>query len=136
MSESRVSSVIQEWAYPGQAHPQTHTPAPSSHEGSSNQLPQIDMIPYGPSQGLVRGGADDRVAEQMMALSYQPYTSSCLRTPNGGGPHQQQHHSSSQQVKIPRLPSESPLALLRYRPHADFLVFPTSRTSPCSFFRP
>lgn len=101
MSESRVSSVIQEWAYPGHTQPQTHTPAPSSHEGSSNQLPQIDMIAYSHSQGLVRGGADDRVAEQMMAMSYQPYTSSCLRTPSGGGSHQQQNHSSAQQVTPP-----------------------------------
>lgn len=101
MSESRVSSVIQEWAYAAQAHPHTHNPAPSSHEGSSNQLPQMDMIPYGQAPGLVRGGADDRVAEQMMGLSYQPYASSCLRTASGGTSSQQQNHGSAQQVKRP-----------------------------------
>lgn len=98
MSESRVSSVIQEWAYPGQGHPPTHNPAPSS-----SQLPQINMIPYNQSQGLMRGGADDRMAEQMMGLSYLPYPSSCVSTSPSGGNHsnQQQNHSGAQQVKTP-----------------------------------
>ncbi|XP_011606061.2 CCAAT/enhancer binding protein (C/EBP) 1 [Takifugu rubripes] len=95
MSESRVSSVIQEWAYPGQGH----NPAPSGHVGSSSQLPQINMIPYSQSQGLVRGGADDRMAEQMMGLSYLPYPSSCISTSPSGGNHsnQQQNHGGAQQ---------------------------------------
>lgn len=146
MSESRVSSVIQEWAYPGQAHPQTHNPAPSSHGGSSGQLHQIDMIPYSQSQGPVRGGADDRVAEQMMGLSYQPYPSSCLRTPIGGNSNQQQNHSSAQQVKILLLPSSDVTPSSPPSPCRDItqmlifsvsiFVFSASRTSLCSFFHP
>lgn len=103
MSESRVSSVIQEWAYPGQGHPQAHNPVPSGHVGSSSQMSQINMIPYNQSQGLVRGGADDRMAEQMMGLSYLPYPSSCISTSPSGGNHsnQQQNHSGTQQVKTP-----------------------------------
>lgn len=124
MSESRVSSVIQEWAYPGQPHP--HNPDPSGHEGSSNQLPHMDMIPYGQAQGLVRGGAEDRAAEQMMGLSYQPYSSSCLRS-GAASTQQQQHHSSTQQVKTP--PSEGPP---RDPPPTLISVFCSSRTSPCS----
>uniref|UniRef100_A0A671VG81 BZIP domain-containing protein n=1 Tax=Sparus aurata TaxID=8175 RepID=A0A671VG81_SPAAU len=80
MSDSRVSSVIQEWAYPGQVHPHTQSlnPTTSNHAGSTNQLTHMDMISYSQSQGLVRGGSDDRVAEQMMGLSYLPYTTPCL----------------------------------------------------------
>lgn len=137
MSESRVSSVIQEWAYPGQPHPHPHNPDPSGHEGPSNQLPHMDMIPYGQSQGLVRGGAEDRAAEQMMGLSYQPYSSSCLRS--GGASTQQQHHSSAQQVKTP--PSEGPPRDPQSRaedppPQTLISVFCSSRTSPCSSFPP
>lgn len=107
MSESRVSSVIQEWAYPGQAHPhhhphpQTLNPTTSNHAGSTNQLAQIDMIPYSQAQGLVRGDSDDRVAEQMMGLSYLPYTSSCLsNTSSAGGTNQHQSHANTQQVCV------------------------------------
>uniref|UniRef100_A0A3Q3WE08 BZIP domain-containing protein n=1 Tax=Mola mola TaxID=94237 RepID=A0A3Q3WE08_MOLML len=48
MSESRVSSVIQEWAYPGQTHPQTLNPTTSSHSGSTSQLGSInkDSVEY------------------------------------------------------------------------------------------
>lgn len=94
MSDSRVSSVIQEWAtsYPGQVH--TLNPGTPS-----NQLAQMDMIPYGQSQGLVRGGNDDRVAEQMMGLSYLPYTSSCLSNTSGAGnTNHHQSHGNTQQV--------------------------------------
>lgn len=125
MSESRVSSVIQEWAYPGQGHPQQHQNADA---GSSGQLPQLNMIPYNQSQGLVRGGADDRMAEQMMGLSYLPYPSSCISaTPSGGNHGNQQHHSSAQQVTSPPLPPT---------PCLDLTVFvsPTSRTTLRSFF--
>lgn len=112
MSESRVSSVIQEWAYPGQGHPQ------NPDAGSSSQLPQLNMIPYNQSQGLVRGGADDRMAEQMMGLSYLPYPSSCISNTPSGGNHgnQQQHHSSAQQVKIPppTTTTKPPAAVLRH----------------------
>ncbi|XP_020787216.1 CCAAT/enhancer binding protein (C/EBP) 1 isoform X2 [Boleophthalmus pectinirostris] len=58
MSDSRVSSVIQEWV--------------SSYQGPSGQS-QMDLL-Y--SQGL---RAEDRmVNEQMMGLSYLPYTSTCI----------------------------------------------------------
>ena len=99
MSESRVSSVIQEWAYPGQAHPQTMNPTTSSHSGSTSQLGQMDMIPYSQSQSLGRGVTDDRVAEQMMGLSYLPYPPSCLsNAPNAGSTNQHQSHTNTQQV--------------------------------------
>nr|XP_040023229.1 CCAAT/enhancer binding protein (C/EBP) 1 [Gasterosteus aculeatus aculeatus] len=75
MSDSRVSSVIHEWAssYSGQAHSLNHgTP--------TNQLAPMDMMPYSQAQGLGRGGGDD-----MMGLSYLPYTSSCLSNNSGSG---------------------------------------------------
>ncbi|XP_070784678.1 CCAAT/enhancer binding protein (C/EBP) 1 [Enoplosus armatus] len=100
MSDSRVSSVIQEWAssYPGQAHTQTLNPTTSNHAGSINQLAQMDMIPYSQPQGLVRGGCDDRMAEQMMGLSYLPYTSSCLsNTSSAGSTNHHQSHANTQQ---------------------------------------
>lgn len=103
MSDSRVSSVIQEWAssYPGQAHAQTLNPATSNHAGSTNQLAHMDMMPYSQSQGLVRGGSDDRMAEQMMGLSYLPYTSSCLsNTSSVGGTNHHQGHANTQQVCV------------------------------------
>ncbi|XP_073344886.1 CCAAT/enhancer binding protein (C/EBP) 1 [Pagrus major] len=100
MSDSRVSSVIQEWAYPGQVHPHTQSlnPSTSNHAGSTNQLTQMDMIPYSQSQGLVRGGSDDRVAEQMMGLSYLNYTSPCLsNTSSAGSTNHNQSHGNTQQ---------------------------------------
>ncbi|XP_036935003.1 CCAAT/enhancer binding protein (C/EBP) 1 isoform X1 [Acanthopagrus latus] len=100
MSDSRVSSVIQEWAYPGQVHPhpQSLNPTTSNHAGSTNQLTQMDMISYSQSQGLVRGGSDDRVAEQMMGLSYLPYTTPCLsNTSSSGSTNHSQSHVSTQQ---------------------------------------
>ncbi|KAL3040899.1 hypothetical protein OYC64_011809 [Pagothenia borchgrevinki] len=93
MSDSRASSVIQEWAgsYPGQNHTLNQTSA-------SNQLSQMDMMPYGQAQGLGRGGSDDRVSEQMMGLSYLPYTSSCLsNTSNAGNTNHHQSHVNTQQ---------------------------------------
>lgn len=100
MSDSRVSSVIQEWAYPGQVHPhpQTLNPNTSNHTGLTNHLAQIDMIPYGQSHGM-RGGSDDRVTEQMMGLSYLPYNSSCLSNTSGA---ESQHQSqiNTQQVCV------------------------------------
>ncbi|XP_033988513.1 CCAAT/enhancer binding protein (C/EBP) 1 [Trematomus bernacchii] len=93
MSDSRASSVIQEWAgsYPGQNHTLNQTSA-------SNQLSQMDMMPYGQAQGLGRGGPDDRVSEQMMGLSYLPYTSSCLsNTSNAGNTNHHQSHINTQQ---------------------------------------
>lgn len=99
MSDSRVSSVIQEWAYPGQAHPQTLNPTASNHAGSTDPMAQMDMMPYTQSQGLERGGGDDRVAEQMMGLSYLPFSSSCLsNNPNAGSTNQHHGHSNTQQV--------------------------------------
>lgn len=93
MSDSRASSVIQEWAgsYPGQNHTLNQTSA-------SNQLSQMDMMPYGQAQGLGRGGPDDRVSDQMMGLSYLPYTSSCLsNTSNAGNTNHHQSHVNTQQ---------------------------------------
>ncbi|XP_042369841.1 CCAAT/enhancer-binding protein beta-like [Plectropomus leopardus] len=95
MSDSRVSSVIQEWvsSYPGQAHTQTLNPTTST-----NQLAQMDMILYSQSQGLMRGGGDDRVADQMMGLPYLPYTSSCLsNTSSAGTTNHHQSHANTQQ---------------------------------------
>ncbi|XP_008291009.1 CCAAT/enhancer binding protein (C/EBP) 1 [Stegastes partitus] len=91
MSDSRVSSVIQEWvsSYPGQGQGQTLNPS----NQSTNQMSQMDMLSY--SQGMIRGGADDRVAEQMMGLSYLPYTPSCLT--NTSSPSSTNHHQSSTQ---------------------------------------
>uniref|UniRef100_A0A3B4VD02 CCAAT/enhancer-binding protein gamma-like n=1 Tax=Seriola dumerili TaxID=41447 RepID=A0A3B4VD02_SERDU len=78
MSDSRVSSFIQEWvsSYPGQAH--ILNPVTSGQAGSTSHMAQIDMIPYSQSQGMMRGDGEDRVAEQMMGLPYLPYTTSCL----------------------------------------------------------
>ncbi|XP_034067965.1 CCAAT/enhancer-binding protein-like [Gymnodraco acuticeps] len=93
MSDSRASSVIQEWAgsYPGQNHTLNQTSA-------SNQLSQMDMMPYGQAQGLGRGGPDDRVSEQMMGLSYLPYMSSCLsNTSNAGNTNHHLSHVNTQQ---------------------------------------
>uniref|UniRef100_UPI0037E82283 CCAAT/enhancer binding protein (C/EBP) 1 n=1 Tax=Semicossyphus pulcher TaxID=241346 RepID=UPI0037E82283 len=98
MSDSRVSSVIQEWAssYPGQVHSQTLNPTTSNHADSTNHLAQMDM--YSQSQGLLRGGSDDRVAEQMMGLSYLPYSTSCLsNTSSTGSANTHQSHTDNQQ---------------------------------------
>ncbi|XP_031150474.1 CCAAT/enhancer binding protein (C/EBP) 1 [Sander lucioperca] len=93
MSDTRVSSVIQEWAnaYPGQAH--THTLNPNT---PTNQLTQMDMA-YSQSQGLVRGGSDDRMSEQMMGLSYMPYMSSCLSNSLSAGNTNHQSNANTQQ---------------------------------------
>lgn len=97
MSDSRVSSVIQEWA----SSYQNLNPSTSNHPGSTNQLSQMDMMSYGQSQGLVRGGGDDRVAEQMMGLSYMPYNSSCLSNTSGmGATNHHQGHTNTQQVCV------------------------------------
>ena len=104
MSDSRVSSVIQEWvsSYPGQSHTHTQTlnPSTSNLAGSTNQLAPMDMISYSQSQGLVRGGGEDRVAEQMMGMPYLPYTSSCLsNTSSAGSTNHHQSHTNTQQVR-------------------------------------
>uniref|UniRef100_A0A3B5Q456 BZIP domain-containing protein n=1 Tax=Xiphophorus maculatus TaxID=8083 RepID=A0A3B5Q456_XIPMA len=46
MSDSRVSSVIQEWvsSYPGQPHSQTLNPVASNQAAQSSQMSQMDMI--------------------------------------------------------------------------------------------
>ncbi|CAJ1082450.1 CCAAT/enhancer binding protein (C/EBP) 1 [Xyrichtys novacula] len=96
MSDTRVSSVIQEWtsSYQGQPHNQTT----SNQANSSNQLTPMDMIPYSQSQGLIRGSSDDRVAEQIMGLSYLPYTTSCIsNTSSTGTTNHHQSHTNSQQ---------------------------------------
>ncbi|XP_044194758.1 CCAAT/enhancer binding protein (C/EBP) 1 [Thunnus albacares] len=108
MSDSRVSSVIQEWvsSYPGQSHTHTQTlnPSTSNLAGSTNQLAPMDMISYSQSQGLVRGGGEDRVAEQMMGMPYLPYTSSCLsNTSSSGSTNHHQSHTNTQQDFSPFL---------------------------------
>ncbi|KAM7370082.1 hypothetical protein PAMP_011365 [Pampus punctatissimus] len=106
MSDSRVSSVIQEWvsSYPGQPHTHTLTPTTSNLAGSANQLAPIDMISYSQCQGMVRGGGEDRVAEQMMGMSYLPYTSSCLsNSSSSGSTNHHQSHGNTQQDYSPFL---------------------------------
>lgn len=101
MSDSRVSSVIQEWvtSYPSQAH--SLNPISSSQAGSSSQLPHMDMMPYNQTQGMMRVGAEDRMAGQMMGLSYLPYSTSCVgNTSTVGGTSHHQNHTNSQQVRI------------------------------------
>ncbi|XP_047468029.1 CCAAT/enhancer binding protein (C/EBP) 1 [Mugil cephalus] len=96
MSDSRVSSVIQEWvsSYP----PQALNPVPSNQAAPSNHMSQMDMISYSQSQGMIRGGGDDRVAEQMMGLSYLPYTSSCHSNASSvASTHHHQSHGNTQQ---------------------------------------
>lgn len=104
MSEPRVSSVIQEWVFTGQAAPHPHHhhhPLDSaSHAGSSEQVPQVpqvsqvDMMSYGQPQALPRLGADD----QLMGLSYLPFTTSCLGNSAAMGlAHQHQGHPNDQQ---------------------------------------
>lgn len=101
MSDSRVSSVIQEWAstYPSQV--QSLNPVSCSQAGSTSQLTQMDMIPYSQSQGMMRGAADDRVAEQMMGLSYLPYSTSCVSNNSSAvSTNHHQSHGNSQQVTL------------------------------------
>ncbi|XP_040926322.1 CCAAT/enhancer binding protein (C/EBP) 1 isoform X2 [Betta splendens] len=104
MSDSRVSSVIQEWAssYPSQAH--SLNPVSSNQVASTGQLVQMDMIPYGQTQGMMRVGTEDRVAGQMMGLPYLPYSTSCVgNTSSMGGTNHHQSHSSPQQDFSPFL---------------------------------
>ncbi|MED6276889.1 hypothetical protein CHARACLAT_007483 [Characodon lateralis] len=106
MSDSRVSSVIQEWvsSYPGQPHSQALNPISSNQAAPSSQMSQMDMISYNQSQGIIRGGADDRVAEQMMGMPYLSYNSSCLNnSSNLGSSNHHQSHASNQQDFSPFL---------------------------------
>ncbi|KAM6970936.1 CCAAT/enhancer binding protein (C/EBP) 1 [Tautogolabrus adspersus] len=96
MSDSRVSSVIQEWANTYTGH--NLNPTNTNQADSTNQLAQMDMIPYSHSQGLVRGDSDGRVAEQMMGLSYLSFPTSCLsNTSSMGGIHHQSHTNTQQE---------------------------------------
>ncbi|KAK2858596.1 hypothetical protein Q5P01_003216 [Channa striata] len=110
MSDSRVSSVIQEWAstYPSQTH--TLNPVGSNQAGSTSQLAQMDMMPYSQSQGLMRGGTEERVAEQMMGLPYLPYHTSCVSTASSAGStnHHQSHANTQQDFSPFLLPSLRP----------------------------
>lgn len=107
MSESRVSSVIQEWVFTGQAAPhqaldphQALEPGSSSsssghHAGSAQQVSQVDMMSYGQPQAPPRLSAE----EQLMGLSYLPFSTSCLaNSATMGLAHQQQGHANDQQV--------------------------------------
>uniref|UniRef100_A0A3Q2CBA2 CCAAT/enhancer binding protein (C/EBP) 1 n=2 Tax=Cyprinodon variegatus TaxID=28743 RepID=A0A3Q2CBA2_CYPVA len=105
MSDSRVSSVIQEWvsSYPAQPHSQTLNPV-SNQAAASNQISQMDMISYNQSQGIIRGGADDRVVEQMMGLPYLSYNTSCFsHGSNSGNSNHHQSHAGTQQDFSPFL---------------------------------
>lgn len=111
MSEPRVSSVIQEWVFTGQAAPHPHphhAPQPhhhsldpssssSSHAGPNEPVPQVsqvDMMSYGQPSPLPRLGAE----EQLMGLSYLPFTTTCLGSSSTMGlAHQQQGHANDQQ---------------------------------------
>ncbi|XP_071384472.1 CCAAT/enhancer binding protein (C/EBP) 1 isoform X1 [Centroberyx affinis] len=112
MSDSRASSVIQEWSgsYLGPTHPQTLNQ--SSPAVSANQLAQMDMISYSQSQGLVRGGGEDRAAEQMMGLSYLSYAPACLsNTMSTASTNHHQSHVTAQQDFSPFLLPSPPLSL-------------------------
>lgn len=121
MSDSRVSSVIQEWgsSYPGQAHGQVL--GPSNQVAPVAPMSPLDMMSYGPCQGIVRGVAEDR--EQMMGLQYLSYNTS-----SSGG--QNLHQTTTQQVRPrtrPRTRASSTSCLTQRLP---------SRTSPPSCCRP
>ncbi|XP_030612419.1 CCAAT/enhancer binding protein (C/EBP) 1 [Archocentrus centrarchus] len=106
MSDSRVSSVIQEWvsSFPGQVHTQALNPVTSNPAASANQMTQMDMISYSQSQGMIRGGGDDRGAEQMTGLSYLPYTTSCLgNASSAASTNHHQSHANTQQDFSPFL---------------------------------
>ncbi|KAF7667318.1 hypothetical protein LDENG_00067430 [Lucifuga dentata] len=104
MSDSRISSVIQEWTSSYPTHTQILNPTTSNHAGSTNQMAQMDMISYGQSQVLVKGAVEDRMAEQMMALPYLQYTSSCLsNTTSLGNSNHHQSHTTTQQDYSPFL---------------------------------
>ena len=104
MSDSRVSSVIQEWAsaFPGQVHGLNPGAVASSGQQAEAQLAQMEMLQYGQAQGMMRPGGDDRAAEHMMGLSYLPYSTSCLgNSPGAVGPNtHSQNHGNSQQVSL------------------------------------
>ncbi|XP_041825015.1 CCAAT/enhancer binding protein (C/EBP) 1 [Melanotaenia boesemani] len=105
MSDSRVSAAIQEWvsSYSGQSSGATLSPVPPHQTAPNSQMTQMDMISYSQSQGLIRGGIDDRVAEQMMGLSYLPYTTTCLSNTSNSGSTNHQSHASTQQDFSPFL---------------------------------
>ncbi|XP_034036807.1 CCAAT/enhancer binding protein (C/EBP) 1 [Thalassophryne amazonica] len=102
MSDSRVSSVIQEWAspYSGQTH--TQNPPTSNQSGSTDQLSQMDMMAYGHSQGLVRMGSEDRAPEPLTGL-YLPYASCLSNTTNVGSTNHHPSHTTTQQDFSPFL---------------------------------
>lgn len=118
MSDSRVSSVIQEWvsSFPGQVHSQTLNSVASNSAASSNQMTQMDMISYGQSQGMIRGGGDDRGAEQMMGLSYLPYPPSCLGS--AASPVSTNHHQSHASTQQVREAFNSRSRSVSYKPHS------------------
>ncbi|XP_028288578.1 CCAAT/enhancer binding protein (C/EBP) 1 isoform X2 [Parambassis ranga] len=104
MSDSRVSSVIQEWVSSYPAHTQTLNPVSANQALSTNQMSQMDMLSYSQSQGMMRGVSDDRVAEQMMGLSYLPYPTSCLSNPSSAAStNHHQSHANAQQDFSPFL---------------------------------
>lgn len=126
MSDSRVSSVIQEWvsSFPGQVHSQTLNSVASNSAASTNQMTQMDMISYGQSQGMIRGGGDDRGAEQMMGLSYLPYPPSCLGS--AASPVSTNHHQSHASTQQVREAFNSRSRSVSYKPHS-----PTALTHVC-----
>ncbi|XP_034997805.1 CCAAT/enhancer binding protein (C/EBP) 1 [Hippoglossus stenolepis] len=106
MSDARVSSVIQEWAssYSGQVPALNPAVASSGQTEASAQLSHMEMMPYGQAQGMLREGGEDSVAEQMMGLSYLPYSTSCLgNASNAASNNHHQSHASTQQDFSPFL---------------------------------
>uniref|UniRef100_A0A667ZQV9 CCAAT/enhancer binding protein (C/EBP) 1 n=1 Tax=Myripristis murdjan TaxID=586833 RepID=A0A667ZQV9_9TELE len=109
MSDSRVSSVIQEWgsSYLGQTQTQNLNPAVSNPSVSNSAMAQMDMISYSQSQALVRGGNEDRLGEQMMGLSYLSYAPPCHSNATGTGSshHHQSHITDMSPFLLPSPPS-------------------------------
>ncbi|XP_050922969.1 CCAAT/enhancer binding protein (C/EBP) 1 isoform X2 [Lates calcarifer] len=125
MSDSRPSSVIQEWvsSYPGQAHL-----TPVGPGQSSAQLAQMDVIPYSQSQGMMRGGGEDRLAEQMMGLSYLPYSASCLgNASNSVSSTHHQSHGGSQQAPVTKRSISKDSAEYRLRRERNNIAVRKSR---------
>uniref|UniRef100_A0A3P9IQA1 BZIP domain-containing protein n=1 Tax=Oryzias latipes TaxID=8090 RepID=A0A3P9IQA1_ORYLA len=98
MSDSRASSVIQEWvsSYSGPAHTCSQSSVTPSQAVPTSQMSQMEMMSYNQSQGMLR--VDDRMAEQMMGLPYLSYGTTCIgNTPHLGSSNQHQNQSNSQQ---------------------------------------
>ncbi|KAM9712500.1 CCAAT/enhancer binding protein (C/EBP) 1 isoform 2-T2 [Menidia menidia] len=96
---------IMEWvsSCSGQSGGSTLSPVSSNQPVPASQMMQMDMMSYGQPQGLLRGGLDDRVAEQMMGLPYLPYSTSCLSNTTNSDNTNHQSHANTQQEFSPFL---------------------------------